>query len=130
MARLFTLEEANELIPTLSESLRDLQAKRDELQTRRRELAALEVRARSDGREMADAVTRARKALDDLMAEMNDGIDRITALGCELKDLAHGLIDFPALRDGRQIYLCWRLGEERVAFWHDTESGFAGRQPL
>ena len=130
MTRLFTVREANELIPTLSESLRDLLAKREELQVRRRELAALEVRARSDGQEMAAAVTQTRRALDDLMAEMNDGIDRITALGCELKDLAHGLIDFPSSRDGRRVYLCWRLGEEHVAFWHELESGFAGRQPL
>jgi hypothetical protein len=47
-----------------------------------------------------------------------------------VRDIEQGLIDFPGLRGGRQIYLCWRLGEDAVNFWHDRETGFAGRQPL
>jgi hypothetical protein len=52
------------------------------------------------------------------------------ARGIVVRDVEQGLIDFPARRDGRQIYLCWRLGEDAVDFWHDTETGFGGRQPL
>jgi hypothetical protein len=55
-------------------------------------------------------------------------VHRIQDLGVHIKDLNTGLMDFPALRAGREIYLCWRLGEERVEFWHDMESGFSGRQ--
>ncbi|MCH8919420.1 MAG: DUF2203 domain-containing protein [Chloroflexi bacterium] len=54
----------------------------------------------------------------------------VTSFGCELKGLDQGLIDFPAERDGRTIYLCWQLGEETIAHWHDIETGFAGRQQL
>ena len=50
--------------------------------------------------------------------------------GIVVRDIEQGLIDFPGLRGGRQIYLCWRLGEDAVNFWHDRETGFAGRQPL
>ncbi len=61
---------------------------------------------------------------------MNRLVRRIAAFGCQLKDPAMGLIDFPALREGREILLCWRLGEEGIHWWHDTTTGFAGRQPL
>ena len=54
----------------------------------------------------------------------------IQAYGVELKDPATGLLDFLALRDGVEIYLCWRYNEPRIGFWHSIESGFAGRQPL
>jgi hypothetical protein len=51
-------------------------------------------------------------------------------LGCELKDLDQGLVDFPSYRDDKLIYLCWKRGEDRVSFWHAIDSGFSGRQPL
>ena len=51
-------------------------------------------------------------------------------IGCEVKDVQTGLVDFRAMRDGRAVYLCWRLGEEDIAFWHELDAGFAGRQPL
>ncbi len=57
-------------------------------------------------------------------------VQRIHALGCVLKDINQGLVDFPSRREGRQVFLCWKHGEEQVGFWHDAESGFAGRQPL
>ena len=54
----------------------------------------------------------------------------LKGLGVLLKDIDMGLVDFPSRRDGREIYLCWRKGEPRVAFWHDMDSGYAGRRPL
>lgn len=57
-------------------------------------------------------------------------VRRIHALGGVLKDINQGLVDFPSLRDGREVFLCWKHGEESISFWHDTESGFAGRKPL
>ena len=57
-------------------------------------------------------------------------LDQLAEWGIELKDLSTGLVDFPAMREGRVVYLCWRLGELQIAFWHDIETGFAGRQPL
>jgi hypothetical protein len=55
-------------------------------------------------------------------------IHRLQDLGIEVKDIATGLIDFPALRDGRAIYLCWKYNEESIQFWHEMDAGFAGRQ--
>jgi hypothetical protein len=51
-------------------------------------------------------------------------------MGCVLKDMDQGLVDFLTRRDGREVYLCWRYGEERVAYWHELQAGFAGRRPL
>lgn len=130
MPRLFTVHEANELLPTLTAVLKDLIVKREKVQVRRRELAVLEVKARSNGRESASTALQARESLENLLAEMNEQVDQITSMGCQLKDLAQGLIDFPAIRDGREVYLCWKLGEDRVAYWHEQEVGFADRKPL
>jgi hypothetical protein len=57
-------------------------------------------------------------------------VDRIQASGVELKDINSGLLDFRSLRGGREVYLCWRYGENAISFWHDIDAGFAGRQPL
>jgi hypothetical protein len=57
-------------------------------------------------------------------------VRQVQALGAELKDLNTGLLDFPSLRDGREVYLCWRHGEDDIHFWHELDAGFAGRQPL
>jgi hypothetical protein len=64
------------------------------------------------------------------MAEINAELLKVQELGVELKDPALGLIDFPSVRDDKIVYLCWRLGELNIAYWHDTDTGFAGRQPL
>ena len=57
-------------------------------------------------------------------------VDAIGALGAQVKDLDTGLLDFPSLRDGQEILLCWRLGEDEIRYWHTLDGGFAGRQPL
>ena len=62
--------------------------------------------------------------------EMQKALDELDGLGVQLKDIDQGLVDFPSRRDGRVVYLCWRLGEETIAWWHDVDTGFAGRQPL
>jgi hypothetical protein len=63
----------------------------------------------------------------DHLSELQEELERI---GCEAKDFRLGLVDFPALLDGREIYLCWQLGEERVSYWHDLDTGYAGRRPV
>ena len=73
----------------------------------------------NDGRRFAEAALT-----------MTRGIGRIEKWGIVVRDLDQGLCDFPYERDGRVVYLCWRLGEERIAWWHDIDAGFAGRQPL
>ena len=65
-----------------------------------------------------------------LIEAFRSALDQLQALGCVLKDLETGLVDFYSLRAGEPILLCWRLGEDRIRFWHTLESGFMGRQPL
>ena len=72
--------------------------------------------------------------VDGAVDEAVDGIKRcveeLAALGVQVKDLDTGLVDFPSWRDGEEVLLCWRLGEDEVAWWHTLDGGFAGRQPL
>ena len=65
-----------------------------------------------------------------LIDQMAAGVARIEAMGITLRDIPDGLVDFPALVNGRQVWLCWQRGEADVAFWHDLDTGFAGRRPL
>lgn len=91
---------------------------------------------RSEREELAQTAGHAER-LELLQREISVRIDRLNHLqdelsdiGCELKDLATGLIDFPAQRAGRKVWLCWRLGEAELTHWHELESGFSGRKPI
>jgi len=119
--RLFTVEEANALLPEivpLLEILRDSQRAMAERQDHVLS-SATGNGGGSAGKEFLEASQAAGRALAE-----------ITGHGIEVRDPEAGLIDFPAERDGEEIFLCWRLGEDAVAWWHPTDSGFAGRQPL
>ena len=120
-ARRFTVDEANGLLPVvvpLLESLRDAQAVMAELQDE----VVGSVKTNGGG-------VAGRRFLE-ASQEAGRSIGELTRMGIEVRDPATGLIDFPAERDGEEIYLCWRLGEDRVAWWHPIDTGFAGRQPL
>ena len=136
--RLFTLEEATALLPRLTELLRGLQERSREVTRLSGELddvgrpvstnghsAISNGHSSSGGREasLREARQRAFDAAQALLSEIQE-------MGCELKGIEQGLIDFPAHRDGRTVYLCWRLGEDKISYWHDLDTGFAGRQPL
>lgn len=73
---------------------------------------------------------QARRGYVDVFNRLSELRDELEEVGCELKDYDLGLVDFPARIDGRQVLLCWKLGEPAVMFWHDLESGYAGRQPI
>lgn len=126
--RLFTLAEARALLPVLRPILLALQASHRMLHDARRDLSELTPEMRSNGsaklaRELEDVVTGAVEAL-------RAGIARIEELGVELKDIQSGLVDFPAQREGRVVYLCWRVDEADIGYWHELDAGAAGRQPL
>ena len=111
--------------------LEELVAQRRALREHQDRLAEFQARARGNGGvARGPEVVAAKQAVDRLTAQIRQGIQEIQALGCVLKDLDMGLVDFPALRDGQEIYLCYRLGEERIAFWHGVDEGYAGRKPL
>jgi len=126
--RLFTVDEANALLPTLEPILRRMQTRMQEVDRARRRLTELTPAMRGNGHGAETSTLEAR--LEELATELTADLRRVSEQGVEIKDLDQGLIDFPSLREGRVVYLCWRLGEGKLAFWHELDGGFAGRQPL
>lgn len=132
MDRLFTIDEAEALLPVLEPVLRELialQSECDELQASlRRRVEAI---ARDGGAIVDHApFLEARGALAAAAGRMEALSGLIDGHGVLLKDLEKGLLDFPALLDGERILLCWMLGEERIEYWHRVEDGFRGRRPV
>jgi hypothetical protein len=120
----FTLAEANALIPQLEELLREMIVLRDSLMTMGASLQPMLLRAGGNGG------SKAGSEYVLTMQRFNACLSVFQDLGCELKDLDDGLVDFPSYRQGQLIYLCWKRGEDRIEWWHTMEAGFAGRQPL
>ena len=119
--RVYTVEEANALLPHLAPTLVELRGSSDEALRIKEAMAAAAVT--NGGSSEGD---RWRKKL----ARVQELIDRLNEWEVELRDLETGLVDFPALIDGRPAFLCWRLGEPEVAHWHSPDDGFQGRRPL
>ncbi len=120
----FTLEEANALLPQIKQLLEEMIEMRQQIVAGG---ANIESVLRHAGGNGGNKVSGEYVLL---LQRFNVALSMLQDLGCELKDLDQGLVDFPSYRDGQLIYLCWKRGEERISFWHDIESGFAGRQPL
>ena len=122
--RYFTLEEANACIPDLVDEISLLRAIRNLLAGLHAEITPLlEVVSSNGGSKHTAALLKATTRFQEVL-------DRIADRGCHLKGLDPGLVDFPHLRDGREVYLCWRMGENQIRYWHEIEDGFDGRQPL
>jgi hypothetical protein len=77
-----------------------------------------------------DAAARMRADLNRIVAKVKEAVDQIHATGCIVKDLDSGLVDFPSVIKDEEVYLCWRLGEDRIRFYHRQDEGFAGRKPI
>jgi hypothetical protein len=120
----FTLEEANALVAQLDELLAEMTQQRDQIVAMGELLQPVLQHAGGNGGSKAGGEYLL------LLQRFNASLSFVQELGCELKDLDQGLIDFPSYRDGKLIYLCWKRGEPKIEFWHDLESGFGGRQPL
>ncbi len=125
----FTLEEANATIPYVRRIVEDIVA---EYQTWRDCIFRYEVIAaesKADEGE-TEGQEQLRVEVDDIAKRISAFIDEVTQVGCVFKGLDGGLVDFQARREGRDIYLCWRLEEPEIGYWHELEAGFAGRQPV
>lgn len=127
--RLFTLAEALATLPAAARLLLDIQDWKQELEERSAVLERLLNSTEGNGHRTRD-IADARAAVQAAGAELERAFRELDALGVELKGIETGLLDFPSLRDGRVVYLCWRQGEETIAFWHDVEAGYAGRRPI
>ena len=130
----FTLDEANALVPWLEETFQRLtQGRQEHLALRERLTELLRHRESRDSNGPSagnDELTRVREDVDRLARQMEDGIEEILDRGIIVRDVERGLVDFPSPREGREVFLCWIGGEERIDFWHETDRGFAHRQPL
>jgi hypothetical protein len=124
--KIFSVEEANALLPTVRRIL-------ERVRRAHRRLLAYQEAAKhaAEGAEQGGGGMTDGPRYVALLIELTTRTSEIETLGVQLKDYTRGLIDFPSLRDGRVILLCWQLGEgEQIEWWHDVETGFAGRQPL
>lgn len=122
--RLFTLEEASRLLPRIRTILEEVTGE----WRRVRELNP-EIQKVRDKAPM-DAFTPYGVQYVEAVSHLMFLLHQIKEMGVHLKDADKGLCDFPYMRRGRVVYLCWHLGEESIGYWHDIESGFAGREPL
>ena len=132
MAKRFTLAEAQRLIPDVDRLLRQALASKTEYEQAERTIHEFNERVMMMGGVTVDR----RRALDSksrrdtAAGQLREAIDAVQETGCLIKDLDIGLIDFPTLFRGVEVYLCWKLGEAGIEFWHGVDEGFRGRKPI
>jgi hypothetical protein len=124
--KIFSLEEANELLPTVQRIARKIQRAHRRVFT-----------YQSEAKQAAEAAEQGGGGIEEgadyavLLVTLTSLVGDLEAMGVQIKDFGRGLVDFPSLREGRVVLLCWQLGEgDRIEWWHDVEAGFAGRTPL
>ena len=132
MSRIFTLSEAQTLLPVAEALLLKAQAAGRRASEIEGELQQLSQRIFLLGGMHVDILTIARRRAEHAKAtqETQATLSEIDSIGVQVKDLDKGLLDFPSVLDGKSILLCWKLGEKEIAYWHSPEDGFAGRKPI
>jgi hypothetical protein len=124
MPQYFTLQEANEALKVIRPLMEEVQNIRQKILANQPEAwPAIEKSAGNGGNRALSDLVQDFEKLDALIHQIQD-------TGAQIKDINTGLLDFSALKDGREVYLCWQYGEEDIAFWHEVEAGYAGRQPI
>jgi hypothetical protein len=127
----FTLDEANALLPWLEDKLAGMIPDRDNLAAAQERLLELLRRRRSNGHSSSEEdILECKRGVDRLTEQLQENLKEVTERGILVRDLGRGLVDFPSRREEREVYLCWLRGEERIDYWHETNVGFGGRQPL
>ena len=132
MAKFFTLQEAEDWIPRIEQWLRTAIEARKDAAEAEQELQAVSQRIQmSGGMEIQPSKVAEHRARKDVsIRRFTEAMESIQGSGCVVKDLDTGLIDFPAKRGADEVYLCWKLGEARIEFWHGMDEGFAGRKQI
>ena len=124
MSQYFTLDEANAALITIRPLMDEVQAIRQKIMSTQPEAwTAIEKSVGNGGSRSLSQIVQDFEKLDALVHQILD-------TGVLIKDVNIGLLDFPALRNGREVYLCWQHGEDDIAYWHEVDAGFAGRQPI
>jgi len=125
--KLFTIEEANSLLPSVRPIVRGIQRAHRRLAAYQSQASA----AAEGGKDGGGGGIANGSHYAKLIIELSLGVGELESLGVQLKDYSRGLIDFPSMREGRVVLLCWKADEgNQLEWWHDVEAGFAGRQPL
>lgn len=132
MSKVFTLSEAQTLLPVVESLVRKAQAEGLHAGELERKMQDLNQRIFMAGGMLVDVAKAARRRAERerSLQEARDTLAELEEIGVQVKDLDKGLLDFPSVMDGQEILLCWKLGESEIGFWHSTEEGFAGRKPL
>src|SRR4051812_37686892 len=132
MPRHFTLTDAERLLPEVDRALRDALFHKSEYQSADGELNAAmqQIRMAGGSRVNPAPILAMRARRDTSAAALREIFERIEQMGVLIKDLDIGLIDFLTRYQGREVCLCWKLGEDRIRFWHGVEDGFAGRKAI
>ena len=124
MPRYFTFQEANQTLDVIRPLMDELQEIRQGILAKQPEAwPAIEKSVGNGGNRALSNMIQDFERLDEL-------VHRIQSMDVLIKDINLGLLDFPAVKDGREVYLCWQFGEGEIAFWHEIAAGFAGRQPI
>lgn len=130
----FTVEEANRRLPLVRAIIEDIVALFQDVHERKERLLRIRQTSRGGSQNEPNAyeeeVDQIERDLEKDIQKLDDFVQELRDLGVELKDYANGLVDFPTLIDGREAYLCWKRGEEEIAYWHELDAGFQGRQSL
>ena len=119
----YTRDEARALLPQLREQLAELNRLREEMQRYEKRLSGLSEQGHDIGGETVNNWIRTLAQMQEILADFQRR--RI-----QVKDLSRGLVDFPAIIEGREVFLCWEASEDDIEFWHDLETGFSGREKL
>jgi len=122
-SRHYTLAEANAALEWVEETIAALRTARDGLSDEEAREALAEAGPQNGGGDPGRVVSEA-------FLQLRDALARLQEAEIVLRDLDRGLVDFPSIRDDREVYLCWLEGEDAIGYWHDLEAGFAGREPL
>ena len=124
MPKFFTLQQANETLEIIRPLMDEIQAIRQRILDKQPETwDAIEKSVGNGGNRTLSHMVQDFERLDILVHSILD-------TGAQIKDINTGLLDFSALKDGREVYLCWKYGEGEIAFWHEVDAGYAGRQPI
>lgn len=132
MPRFFTLQQAEKLLPEVAEAIGQAVALKAECERVELEWQTFSRRIAVMGGVQVDRsrFEELKKRRETAARVLEEAIEKVHAYGCLVKDLDIGLIDFPTLYQGQEVYLCWKLGETEIRFWHGMDEGFRGRKPI
>ncbi|MFN8558650.1 MAG: DUF2203 domain-containing protein [Dehalococcoidia bacterium] len=130
MKRLFTIDEVRALLPRARALATELRASKQAYERHHAAIDLLATRAAGEGPQALTALERHHVAVNEAAGRFRSLAEAAVNLGIEVKGIDEGLLDFPSERDGRVVYLCWKLDEPDISWWHDLDTGYRGRQPL